>query len=38
MHPALLIFLVSFINHAITWLGRDLLQEFVRTSELTPVP
>ncbi|KAL4401199.1 GET complex subunit Get1 [Malassezia pachydermatis] len=30
MHPALLIFLVSFINHAITWLGRDLLQEFFR--------
>jgi len=30
MHPALVILLVSFINHAITWVGRDVLQAFVR--------
>ncbi|WFD19229.1 GET complex subunit get1 [Malassezia caprae] len=30
MHPALVIFLVSLINHAITWIGRDKLQEWFR--------
>lgn len=30
MHPAVLIFLVSLVNQAITWLGRDKLQEVVR--------
>ena len=30
MHPALIIFLVSLLNHAITWFGRDTLQEIVR--------
>ncbi|WFD08296.1 GET complex subunit get1 [Malassezia vespertilionis] len=28
MHPALLIFLVSFINQALTWTGRDAIQAF----------
>ena len=38
MHPALIIFLVSLVNHLITWVGRDTLQEIVRMSQLTAVP
>lgn len=30
MHPAVLIFLVSLVNQAIAWIGRDLLQAYVR--------
>lgn len=30
MHPAVLIFLVSLLNQAIAWIGRDLLQGYVR--------
>lgn len=29
MHPAVLIFLVSLVNQAIAWIGRDIIQEFV---------
>ena len=35
MHPALIIFLVSLLNHVITWFGRDTLQEIVRLKSCT---
>lgn len=30
MHPALLVFLVALINQVITWIGKDLIKDFVR--------
>ncbi|WFD34740.1 GET complex subunit get1 [Malassezia cuniculi] len=29
MHPAVLIFLVSLVNQAIAWIGRDLIQKYL---------